>query len=55
MLSFEELRKKNIEDNKRILAQIGLLNPVSILLTYKNYNNNIFFFPMTMFVLLYTE
>ena len=29
MSNYEELRAKNIADNKRILAELGLLNPVS--------------------------
>jgi len=28
--AYEKLRLKNIEDNRRILAEIGLVNPVSI-------------------------
>jgi len=35
---YERLRLKNVEDNKRILAQLGLLNPVRITATDEYYN-----------------
>ena len=44
---YEELRRKNLEDNKRILAELGLSNPVCMSTTYS--------FRLRLFVIAYTS